>query len=563
MPPKRAKFVRQKLVPSVKSEVPLPGHIPPPSLPVYNSLPPLPVGPVSKQVKKPVRQKHYTKKVTIERWKENWGIRGFEFVELEKDPTDSEKILAQFRCKACRECGFKNSAFYDGILSTSTSSLRHTLYQHFEGQMSASARDRIPGCIGQRKYLKLGIEYASDDEETCSEEEWAPPPIREQKKIEKDDRKEEEYLYDHLLDDEARPIHNSIAKRGGHHRGARNTSKSSRKRKYVDDDDKPRKLKKQFKPQDKDFIATQSYFDLQEEFSKDQSFCFEIVARKPEPENMICGRIQCMACFEATKGSRTGHREAMNMGIVTRGGLNLRETLVSHSYPNPGVLKLMPSCLKHQSALKDWIVKKKMHETRHMPLTNYLPADDVEVLRAKYRKRGIQIIDLHKKQDMDGSLLLCCFIRCEACSWQSPLNGRKSDCAPEFDLSKGIISGPFVAKLIKRHCKRKNSFHSRAWDQWRTIQKLRIAQQREYKLMIKTKRSQALNRTSSVPLDNSVGSFSVRLSRKQVETIDVQTLSVEYPQLKIMLQDSRMLHLKGPKYVLSRAQEHLEKLLWS
>ena len=57
--------------------------------------------------------------------------------------------------------------------------------------------------------------------------------------------------------------------------------------------------------------------------------------------------------------------------------------------------------------------------------------------------------------------------------------------ANDFGHENGVISTENIMKNVKRHCKNKNVFHARAWQSWRTIQRLKVAQNSEYQKMIR------------------------------------------------------------------------------
>merc|ERR1711879_164046 len=212
---------------------------------------------------------------------------------------------------------------------------------------------------------------------------------------------------------------------------------------------------------------------LQREFSR-QSFKFEILEQRQENgEVVVCGRVFCQACCN----SRNRHKNRSgNVGIITTS--NIRDILNAHCFPNPGCLKKLWTCLKHQEALRDWVVKQRTLETRIAPEINYIPSQTYEQLKKKYCKRGFKFNALQERTDSNGRPLVCALIRCEACIW---LSGFVND----FGHEHGVISGENIMKSVKRHCKSKNVFHARAWQSWRTIQRLKVAQNTEYLKMLR------------------------------------------------------------------------------
>lgn len=552
----QARRGQQKLVtPICKEELPsIPClSLPPPNLTLANEPPLSP--PISPEITE------YTKRETILSWSNKWQRKGFEMLELEEDPADPTKILAQFRCLACRQAQDTTSPFYDGILSSAAKSLRQTLSDHFEGDPSVPGRERSPGCISQSKYLQNDLDFEDEDEETCSEEEWAPPPISEQRSIEVADH-HEDLMFDEEHKQQDYPPRHMTSR-------SRNYSRNCRKRRHSSDGEEEKKRlkrKKPFKPEEKHFIKKTLFDALQREFTN-QSFQFEVLHRKNDKGvDYVCGRVWCQACAQSKSrfGRHTQRVFDIPEGIITTA--NIRETLQNHCYPNPGQVKKLWVCLKHQEALRQWVVRQQQSATMNLPRANFISRSELQSLQTKYCKRGLRFDTLHKRNDMDGTPLVCILVRCEACIW---LQGHCNDFGHEF----GVVSCVNIAKQVKRHCKAKNVFHQRGWDHWRTIQKLKMAQHSEYTRMIRNhKRKQTARQQQPLfkpePVIEqeslSVQSFSLRLSRKQTERIRegfLEDLQSEFPDLTIQVKDSRTLVMQAPKRTLNLAQRKLGEIL--
>jgi len=140
----------------------------------------------------------------------------------------------------------------------------------------------------------------------------------------------------------------------------------------------------------------------------------------------------------------------------------------------------------------------------------------------------------------------------------------------DFGHEDGVISTENIGKLVKRHCKEKNMFHHQAWDHWRTIQKLKVAQHSEYTRMVRMHKRKFVKPNSTIPVpepeeDMTVETFSLRLNRNQMEKLRqanfLEDLTTEYPDLTLQVKDNtRTLVLQAPKKTLVKAQQRLRNI---
>jgi len=498
----------------------------------------------------------YISRDTIICWASKWQNRGFEFIELEEKPNNKAKVLAKFRCVACRENNDTTSPFFEGIISNATRNLRQTLFNHFEGDMAAAPRDRVPGCKSQSKFLQNGMDFDDEDESTCSEEEWAPPSIHVQRHIERADKHEEL-----IFEEEQKHSEEYIPK-------AARTSSSSNKRKIsvdIEQEKKRMKRTRSFKPESRHFIQATIFEALKRDFAR-QSFQFEVIQKKQENGvDLVCGKIWCQACAQlGARSRRKGRQKVEPEGIITTS--TIKETLTNHCFPNPGQVKKLWTALKHQEALKEWVIRRRATECGSLPRANFISMTELKKLQDKFCKRGLKFDILQRRNDIDGTPLACLLVRCEACVW---MQGHCSD----FGHEDGVISTENISKLVKRHCKEKNVFHHQGWDHWRTIQKLKCAQHSEYTRKVrKHKRKQftkqkptkeAAPQPVQLQENKEVKTFSLRLTRNQLSKIShyLDDLATEFMDLTVQVKDNRTIVLQAPVKTLKVAQAKLRQML--